>query len=154
MEVGLSKLHIRAAGDRGRLTMDLNITFEPDLAEPSGSRLVLAVGDTLIRSYPMGPEDHYRNLFALKHFLGLRTLTHIVFGDEPVGEVEFLGDGDLAVLKPYKRPEKTNSFAEFNLIQALSRIDHILYDLLLIIPTDRDSIERQIKEDIDAGVYD
>lgn len=136
------------------LKMDLRITFEPNISEPSGSRLVLSVGDALARSYPMSAEDHYRDLVALKYFLGKRTLSSILLGDEPVAAVEYLPEGDLVLLRPYRRLGERLVSGEFSLTQGLSHIGYILEELMAVITPDRALLDKQVAEDISAGVYD
>lgn len=134
--------------------MDLQITFEPNISEPSGSRLVLSVGDASVRSYPMNAEDHYRDLVAIKYFLGEQTLSSILLGDEPVAAVEFASEGDLVTLRPYTRPSERLTYGHFSMSQGLSHIGYILDALTEVITTDKAFLEKQVAEDIDAGVYD
>lgn len=134
--------------------MNLQINFEPNISDPRGCRLVLKVGDASIRSYPMSADDHYRDLFAIKHFLCRRTLSSIMLGDEPVGALEYSGEGDLITLTPYGGPGQKVISSTFRLNQALSHIDDVLHELSDKITTDKTSLERQVIEDIDAGVYD
>ncbi len=134
--------------------MDLQIAFEPRISEAAVSRLIIKVGDASVRSYPMSAEDHYRDLFAIKHFLGRQTLTSIILGNEPVAAIEFSDSGDVVTLKPYKRLEGMASFDSFCLSQGINQIDQILDNLAAVVSTDRAFLERQTFEDIDAGVYD
>lgn len=136
------------------MAMNLSIAFEPRIGEEILSRLIIAVGDASVRSYPMSAEDHYRDLFAMKHFLGRRTLTSIMLGNEPVAGIEISNGGDIVTLKPYKRLEGVGSSEVFSLVQGVSEISQVLDDLSAVISTDRASLERQTFEDIDAGVYD
>lgn len=102
----------------------------------------------------MGAEEHYRDLSAIKHFLGRQTLTSIILGNEPVAAIEFSNDGDVVTLKPYKRLEGMAFSDNFRLRQGIGQIDQVLDDLSAVISTDRAFLERQTFEDINAGVYD
>lgn len=134
--------------------MDLQIAFEPKISGSTVSRLIITVGDASVRSYPMSAEEHYRDLFAIKHFLSRRTLTSIMLGNEPVAEIKFSNEGDLVTLKPYKRLEGMAFSDDFRLSQGIGQIDQALDNLSAVISTDRAFLERQVFEDINAGVYD
>ena len=134
--------------------MSLEIVFDPDISAPSGSRLVLNVGEASIRSYPMSAEDHYRNLAAFRYFLANRTLSNILLGDEPVAGVRFLSDGDLVALRPYRKPGEKMVSGEFILSQGLSQISSILDKLTEVMTLDKSFLEKQVADDINAGVYD
>jgi hypothetical protein len=136
------------------MAMDLQITFEPGISGLTVSRLIMTVGDASVRSYPMSAEDHYRDLFAIRHFLSRRTLTSIMLGNEPVAAIEFSNEGDVVTLKPYKRLEGIAFSDNFHLSQGIGQIDQALDNLSAVISTDRAFLERQTFEDIDAGVYD
>lgn len=133
--------------------MDLQIAFDPEISGSSMSRLIMTVGDASIRSYPMSAEDHYRDLFVLRHFLGRQTLANIILGNEPVAAIEFSNEGDVVTLKPYKRLAGMDFSDNFRLSQGVRQIDQALDNLSAVISTDRASLERQAFEDIDAGAY-
>lgn len=134
--------------------MNLQIAFEPTISGLAVSRLIMTVGDASVRSYPMSAEEHYRDLFAIKHFLIRRTLTSIMLGNEPVAAIEFSNDGDVVTLKPYKRLGGIVFSDNFRLSQGIGQIDQALDNLSAAISTDRAFLERQVFEDINAGVYD
>lgn len=133
--------------------MDLQIAFEPEISGSTVSRLIMTVGGASVRSYPMSAEDHYRDLFAIKHFLGRQTLTSIILGNEPVAALEFSNEGDVVTLKPYKRLAGMDFSGSFRLSQGVRQIDQVLDNLSAVILTDRAFLERQTFEDIDAGAY-
>lgn len=134
--------------------MSLNISFDPAVSKGSNSRLVLRVGDVMIRSYPMSVNDHYSDLAAIKHFLGNGRLSSIFLGDEPLAQVEIQSENDKVVLKPYGRLEEELVFGEFSLSQGLTYIEGVLDGLAAAITIDRDSLQAQVDSDIDQGVYD
>lgn len=134
--------------------MCLRITFDPEIRGALSSRLVLTVGDASTRSYPMSADDHYRDLVALKFFLSQGTLKTISLGDEPVAAVTFCRDGRVVTLTPYRRSGERLVSGDFNLSQGVSEIDRILGQLTAVITLDKAALERQVAEDITAGVYD
>lgn len=134
--------------------MNLQITFEPRLSRSSLSRLIMTAGDASVRSCLMSADEHYGDLFAIKQFLGRRTLTSIMLCNEPVASIEFSKEGDVVTLKPYKRLQGVALSGTFGLIQGIGQIDRVLDDLSAVVATDRAFLERQTFEDIDAGVYD
>jgi hypothetical protein len=134
--------------------MNLHITFDPKITESAVSRIIIAVGDASVRSYPMSAEDHYRDLFAMRCFLSRRTLTSIILGNEPVAAIEFSNEGDVVTLRPYKRLDGKAFSDDFHFSQGISQIEQILDNLSAVVSTDRALLERQTIEDINAGVYE
>jgi hypothetical protein len=136
------------------MAVDLQIAFEPRISGSTLSRLIMKVGNASIRSCPMSADEHYSDLFAIKHFLGRKTLTSIMLCNEPMAAIEFSNEGDVVTLKPYKRLEGMASYGNFGLSQGIRQIDQVLDNLSAVISTDRAFLELQTFEDIDAGVYD
>lgn len=134
--------------------ISLQIWFEPSESDAAYSRLFLCAANALIRSYPMSLEEHYHDLYALKFFLSQKTLRSIMLGNEPVAEIEFSDDSNLITMRPYGRLGQSPQSGSFKIEQGLDCINTILDDLAAKTSTDRDALERQVRDDIRAGVYD